>query len=282
VDGGEAAQIDFPDKPSQTSGAKRLRLVIKADSTLVHARHASPNIESRKGQRRPNILLLHYTGMMSAEKAIEWLARPESGVSCHYVIDREGCITQMVAEEMRAWHAGVSYWAGETDINSCSIGIEIDNPGHELGYPEFPEAQMRAVEALSRDIVARWDIRPERVLAHSDIAPTRKLDPGEKFDWARLARVGVGHWVEPAPVKAGDDGIDPGYCGPQIYGAQDLLRRYGYGVHPSGQQDPQTEAVIRAFQRHFRPARVDGRVDQSTIATLERLLAALDERASIA
>jgi N-acetylmuramoyl-L-alanine amidase len=255
--------------------------VMKADSACVDALCASPNVEPRKDGRRPDILLLHYTGMMSAEKAIEWLARPDSGVSCHYVIDREGRITQMVAEEMRAWHAGVSHWAGETDVNSCSIGIEIDNPGHELGYPEFPDAQMRAVEALSRDIVARWDIRPERVLAHSDIAPTRKLDPGEKFDWARLARAGVGHWVEPEPLKPGDEGIGPGDRGPLIDEMQDLLRRYGYGVHPSGQHDPPTEAVVRAFQRHFRPARVDGRIDQSTIVTLERLLAALDARTPV-
>ena len=256
--------------------------MIKADSALVHALHASLNMEPRKDGRRPDILLLHYTGMTSAEKAIEWLARPESGVSCHYVIDREGRITQMVAEEMRAWHAGVSHWAGETDINSCSIGIEVDNPGHELGYPEFPDTQMRAVEALSRDIVARWGIRPERVLAHSDIAPTRKLDPGEKFDWTRLARAGVGHWVEPVPVKPGDDGVGPCNEGPLIHEMQDLLRRYGYGVNPSGQHDPLTEAVVRAFQRHFRPARVDGRIDQSTIATLKRLLAALDARAPVA
>lgn len=256
--------------------------MIKADSALVDALHVSPNVEPRKSRAQPDLLLLHYTGMTSAEKAIEWLARPGSGVSCHYVIDGDGRITQMVGEDMRAWHAGVSHWAGETDINSCSIGIEIDNPGHELGYPEFPEAQMRAVEALALDIVTRRQIRPERVLAHSDIAPARKLDPGEKFDWARLARAGIGHWVEPAPLEPGDAGSGPGYGGPLIYEVQDLLHRYGYGINPSGQHDLPTEAVVRAFQRHFRPARVDGRIDQSTIATLERLLAALDARVPIA
>lgn len=257
-------------------------MALKADTALVHALHASPNIEPRKGSGRPDILLLHYTGMTSAAKAIEWLARPDSGVSCHYVIDRDGRITQMVAEDMRAWHAGVSYWAGEADINSCSIGIEIDNPGHELGYPEFPETQMCAVETLAQDIVARWEIAPERVLAHSDIAPARKLDPGEKFDWARLARVGVGHWVEPAALKPGDGGVGAGYGGPLIHEVQDLLRRYGYDINQSGHHDPPTEAVVRAFQRHFRPARVDGRIDQSTIATLEALLAGLGKRAPIA
>lgn len=249
--------------------------MIKADSACVDALCASPNFEPRKDGARPDILLLHYTGMSSAEKAIEWLGRPDSGVSCHYVVDRDGRITQMVAEEMRAWHAGLSHWAGESDINSRSIGIEVDNPGHELGYPDFPDAQMRAVETLSRDIIARWSIVPERVLAHSDVAPARKLDPGEKFDWARLARAGIGHWVEPEALQTGDAGVGPGYGGPLIYAVQDLLARYGYGIPPSSQYDPPTEAVVRAFQRHFRPARVDGRIDQSTIATLERLLAAL-------
>ncbi len=249
--------------------------MIKADTGLVDALHPSPNIEPRKNCTRPDILLLHYTGMMSADKAIDWLARPESGVSCHYVVGRDGRITQMVAEEMRAWHAGVSHWAGETDINSRSIGIEIDNPGHELGYPDFTEAQMCAVEKLSLDIIRRCAIKPERVLAHSDIAPVRKIDPGEKFDWARLARAGIGHWVEPAPIAAGDPGIGVGYGGRLVAEVQDMLCRYGYGINVSGQFDPPTEVVVRAFQRHFRPALVNGRIDQSTITTLERLLDAL-------
>lgn len=253
-------------------------MIAASDSALATVLHPSPNFEPRKGGRRPDMLLLHYTGMTSCEKAIEWLAQPGSGVSCHYVVARDGCITQLVAEEMRAWHAGVSRWAGETDINSCSIGIEIDNPGHELGYLDFSESQMCAVEALARDIVGRWAIRPERVLAHSDVAPIRKIDPGEKFDWARLARVGVGHWVEPVPLRAGDAGIGPGYGGQLIAEIQDMLRRYGYGIESSGHYDPHTVAVVRAFQCHFRPARVDGRLDQSTISTLERLLAGLGAR----
>jgi len=252
--------------------------LFEADSKLADALHPSPNIEPRKGNARPDILLLHYTGMTSAEKAIDWLARPESGVSCHYVVARDGRITQMVAEGMRAWHAGVSHWAGDTDINSRSIGIEIDNPGHELGYPDFPDGQMQAVEALSLDIVGRWNIRPERVLAHSDVAPARKIDPGEKFDWARLARAGVGLWVEPAPMAPADRGIGLGYGGQLVAEVQDMLCRYGYGVNASGDLDPPTEQVLRAFQRHFRPACVNGRIDQSTISTLERLIAARDAR----
>jgi N-acetylmuramoyl-L-alanine amidase len=251
-------------------------MIATSDSGLVATLHPSPNIEPRRDGRRPDLLLLHYTGMTSCERAIDWLARPGSGVSCHYVIARDGCITQMVAEEMRAWHAGVSHWAGETDINSCSIGIEIDNPGEELGYLDFPEAQMRAVEALSLDIVGRGGIKPERVLAHSDVAPLRKIDPGEKFEWARLARAGVGLWVEPLPIEAGDAGIDAGPEDALIAQAQADLRRYGYCVSTSGTYDAETAAVVRAFQRHFRPARVDGRLDRSTLATLERLLAARD------
>ena len=257
-------------------------MIVRADSSLVDAVHASPNIEPRIGCDRPDMLLLHYTGMHSAEKAIAWLAAPESRVSCHYVIGRDGRVTQMVAESMRAWHAGVSHWAGESDINSRSIGIEIDNPGHELGYQDFPEVQMQSVAALASDIVRRQRIDACRVLAHSDVAPIRKIDPGEKFDWAALAQSGVGLWVEPEPLKAGDAGIGPEYGGRLIIEVQDMLRRYGYGVEPSGTFDPQTQATLRAFQSHFRPARVDGRIDQSTITTLERLLAARDARSTIA
>ena len=252
-------------------------MIVQADTSVVDAVHASPNIEPRKGCDRPDILILHYTGMRSAQKAIEWLAAPESGVSCHYVIDRDGRVTQMVAESMRAWHAGVSHWAGESDINSRSIGIEIDNPGHELGYLDFPEPQMRAVEALAADIVRRQRIAADRVLAHSDVAPIRKIDPGEKFDWARLARRGIGLWVDPAPVNVADAGIGPGCGGQPVALVQDMLQRYGYGISVSGDFDPVTEVTVRAFQRHFRPSRVDGRIDQSTITTLERLLAARDK-----
>jgi N-acetylmuramoyl-L-alanine amidase len=209
------------------------------------------------------------------ERAIHWLTCTESRVSCHYGIDADGRITQMVAEERRAWHAGDSVWAGETDINSASIGIEIHNPGHELGYPDFPEAQMRAVERLCLDIVARNGIRPERVLAHSDVAPARKKDPGEKFPWDRLARAGIGLWVRSEPVDAADCGLGIGAAGPGVAQVQAALRRYGYGIEATGELDATTAYVVAAFQRHFRPQRVDGRIDRSTIATLDRLLAAL-------
>ena len=257
-------------------------MIIEPDTPIVDALHASPNIEPRKDCGRPDMLILHYTGMHSAEKAIDWLARPESKVSCHYVIGRDGRITQMVAEAMRAWHAGVSYWAGETDINSRSIGIEIDNPGHELGYLDFSEPQMCAVERLAADIVRRQGIAPDRVLAHSDIAPIRKIDPGEKFDWARLARGGVGLWVKPIAPVQDDAGIGLGCSGERVAMVQAMLHRYGYGIDATGSFDRLTEVTVCAFQRHFRPARVDGRIDESTVATLDRLLAARDKLRAIA
>lgn len=245
--------------------------LFKPDTVLVAAIEPSPNLEPRVGRARADMIILHYTGMVSCEAAICWLAAPEARVSAHYVIDAAGRITQMVPESMRAWHAGVSFWAGETDVNSRSIGIEIHNPGHDLGYPDFPEAQMAAVEALCVDIMARHGIRPERFLAHSDVAPARKRDPGEKFDWARLARAGIGHWVAPEPLGS-DAGLRLGDDGEEVRSLQEKLTAYGYGISVTGCYDSATEIVVTAFQRHFRPAKVDGRADGSTIITLERLL----------
>ena len=250
-------------------------MIAKQDTTLAATLQPAPNFEPRRGVLRPSILLLHYTGVETAAKAIDWLTRVESRVSCHYALDEAGCITQMVAEDMRAWHAGEAHWQGESDINSASIGIEIHNPGHEMGYPDFPEVQLKSVEALCRDIIARHGIRAQDVLAHSDVAPTRKKDPGEKFPWARLARAGIGHWVEPQTVIEAEAGMDIGVAGPLVADVQLLLRKYGYGIEATGIVDGKTEFVVTAFQRHFRPARVDGRIDQSTITTLERLIAAL-------
>ncbi len=244
----------------------------RACSPLVHALHPSPNIEPRRGKARPDMLVLHYTGMMSAPRAIAWLANPASKVSTHYVVDEAGHITQMVSERDRAWHAGLACWAGETDINSASIGIEIQNPGHDLGYPEFSAPQMAAVSALSRDIIARNAIPPTRVLAHSDVSPGRKIDPGEKFDWPGLHANGVGHWVAPAPLDDRDDGLGTGASGASIARATELLAGYGYGIAPSPTLDVAGAKVVRSFQLHFRPARPDGRLDRSTLETLEALV----------
>ena len=195
-------------------------------------------------------------------------------MSCHYVVSEDGAVTQMVAEAARAWHAGVSHWRGATDINSRSIGIEIHNLGHDGGYPDFPEAQMASVEALCLDIIARHCIAPHQVLAHSDVAPRRKIDPGEKFDWARLARAGIGRWTEPVPVTGGAV-LERGARGEGVLRLQESLRAYGYGVPCSGDYCEDTEFVVAAFHRHFRPALVDGRADRSTLATLQALAAKL-------
>lgn len=247
----------------------------RACSPLVHALHPSPNFEPRRGKTRADMLILHYTGMMRADRAIEWLAAPQSKVSSHYVIDEAGCITQMVPESERAWHAGVGSWFEETDINSASIGIEIQNPGRDFGYPDFPDAQMVAVVALCQDIVARNEIPPTRVLAHSDVSPGRKIDPGEKFDWARLHAAGVGHWVPPVPVDPVEVGYGVGDCDPLIRTTTALLAQYGYGISPADTLDDPSSKVVRSFQLHFRPARPDGRVDGSTLKTLEALMAAV-------
>lgn len=248
-------------------------MIAAPDSSLATLWCPSPNREPRRGVSAPDMLILHYTGMESAEAALDWLTREEAKVSCHYLVDEEGRIAQIVAESERAWHAGQSSWHGETDINSRSIGIEIHNPGHDFDYPDFPEAEMQAVEALCLDILRRHAIPPENVLAHSDVAPGRKRDPGEKFDWARLARKGIGLWVEPEPVGH-DRGLGPGDEGEAVAELQRDLRAFGYGVEVTSTYGTGLEKAVEAFQRHFRPARVDGRADNSTVVTLKRLLAA--------
>jgi len=220
------------------------------------------------------MLLLHYTGMADAASAIRRLRDPSAEVSSHYVVLESGRIVQLVPEAARAWHAGVSGWAGATDLNSLSIGIEIVNPGHDGGCPDFPVAQVDAVTALCADIAVRWSIPPQRVLGHSDVAPGRKVDPGERFPWDRLHAAGVGHWVPPADDSAGPT-YRPGDEGPPVQAVQALLRLYGYGLDVTGVYDARTATVVAAFQRHFRPARVDGIADPGTLATLRDLLRAL-------
>ncbi len=249
-------------------------MIRRPDSPLVAVVHPSPNIEPRRGVERPDMLIVHYTGMQSCAGAVDWLSRPEARVSCHYVVDVDGRITQMVAEAARAWHAGVASWAGASDINSRSIGIEIHNPGHDGGYPDFPAAQVAAVIALCRDILGRNPVPPTHVLAHSDVAPERKNDPGEKFPWAQLFSAGIGHWVTPVAVDPVDAGLAEGVASPRVAAAQRALAEYGYGLAETGTMDLRTVQVVAAFQRHFRPARVDGCLDRSTAATLAALLAA--------
>lgn len=234
----------------------------------------SPNFGERAGGRAPDMILLHYTGMESPEGALAWLCAPESQVSCHYFVHEDGRIEQLVAETRRAWHAGKSVWKGESDINSASIGIEIANAGHPGGLPDFPDAQVSAVIELCRDCGERWGIAPERVLAHSDVAPVRKVDPGEKFPWGRLHAAGVGHWVEPTAVTGGRF-FQQGDAGQPVEALQTMLALYGYGTEINGVYGEGTAGDVAAFQRHFRPQRVDGIADFSTIDTLHRLLATL-------
>jgi N-acetylmuramoyl-L-alanine amidase len=246
------------------------------DSRFARHVRPSPNQDERARGTRIDILLLHYTGMATTAAAVARLRDPSAKVSSHYVVDDEGKILQLVPEARRAWHAGLSSWEGVSDINSRAIGIEVGNPGHDFGYPDFPEPQIEAVIALSGDIVARHRIRADRVLAHSDVAPQRKLDPGEKFPWERLHRAGIGAWVEPASItESAAHGV--GDRGAEVADLQAALANYGYGIKASGVYNDLTEAVVAAFQRHFRPARIDGVADCSTVQTLHSLLAARGE-----
>ncbi|AWN41533.1 N-acetylmuramoyl-L-alanine amidase [Methylobacterium durans] len=243
------------------------------ESPVATAVVPSPNHGARQGPP-PDLLILHYTGMETAHEALQRLANPVAEVSAHYFVFEGGRAVQMVPEGRRAWHAGAGAWKGERDINSRSIGIEIAHPGHVGGLPPYPDAQIETVIALGRDIAARWRIPPERVLAHSDVAPERKEDPGEVFPWDRLARAGLGHHVPAAPIRDGRF-FARGDAGQPIEALQAMLGLYGYDLPVTGRFDTRTHAVVTAFQRHFRQARVDGVADASTITTLRDLIAAL-------
>jgi N-acetylmuramoyl-L-alanine amidase len=246
-------------------------MTFRPDSPTATDVIPSPNHDAR--DERVDILLLHYTGMVGEDEAIARLADPEAKVSSHYFVREDGRIAQMVPEARRAWHAGVSAWKRQTNINARSIGIEVANPGHEFGYRDFPDRQIEAVIALCRDIVNRRGIRRERVLAHSDVAPERKNDPGERFPWDRLAAVGVGLWVEPAPIADGRT-LSASDKGPEVEHLQKQLARVGYPIAVTGIYDDGTRSVVTAFQRHFRQERVDGLADPSTLETLGRVLKA--------
>jgi N-acetylmuramoyl-L-alanine amidase len=228
----------------------------------------SPNFDARKAP--PDTLVLHYTGMPTGEAALARLRDPEAKVSSHYLVEEDGRVFRLVPEERRAWHAGLSFWKGETDINSRSVGIEIVNPGHEFGYRAFPDAQIAAVIALVADVRSRWTIGDDRIVGHSDVAPDRKDDPGELFPWKRLAEAGHGLWAEPpaapgAPLGEGEEGAG-------VFALQAGLTRLGYDCAPSGKFDAHTTAVVRAFQRHWVQTRFDGIADGETRARLIALL----------
>ena len=233
----------------------------------------SPNHDARPPHASIDILLLHYTGMKTCQAALERLCDPAAKVSAHYLIDEDGTCYRLVEEDRRAWHAGLSYWAGIRDVNGHSIGIELVNPGHEFGYRDFPKTQMTTLESLAKGILERHPIPANRVLGHSDVAPTRKQDPGERFDWARLARAGIGLWSsESDTISPHATMLGPGTSGPAVVNLQLALAGFGYGVEGTGLYDPVTEAVIRAFQRHFRQRLVDGVADGETQSLLHHLL----------
>ena len=233
---------------------------------------SSPNFDARPAGQRVDMIVVHYTGMQDGAAALARLCDPAAKVSAHYLIDEDGSQHVLVPETQRAWHAGIASWQGATDINARSIGIELVNPGHEWGYRPFQAAQMTRLLALIQGVVARHHLPPDRILGHSDVAPLRKADPGELFDWSLLARHGLGLWPSPdfrpsehAPV------LDPGSTGPAVIDLQLGLHTIGYGVEGSGLYDAATEAVVRAFQRHFRPGLVDGIADAETGSVIHHL-----------
>jgi N-acetylmuramoyl-L-alanine amidase len=214
---------------------------------------ASPNHAPRHNPARIDMLVLHYTGMRSAAAALERLCDPHARVSAHYVVEEDGAVWRLVCESRRAFHAGVSCWAGERDLNHVSIGVEIVNPGHEWGYRLYPKPQMLAVEELCRDILSRHPIPAHRVVGHSDIAPDRKIDPGELFDWPGLAHAGIGIW--PVPRSVGSHSLF------ERNQALAALAAIGYCLAAE-------TAAVAAFQRRFRPERIDGVIDCATAARL--------------
>ncbi|MEM1105742.1 MAG: N-acetylmuramoyl-L-alanine amidase [Pseudomonadota bacterium] len=228
------------------------------------------------------MLVLHYTGMESGPAAEARLCDPASEVSAHYLVREDGVIVQMVAEAQRAWHAGVARWQGEGDLNSRSIGIEIVNGGHD--FPDangrltpFPEVQISAVISLSRAVLARWPIDQTRIVGHSDIAPSRKRDPGEHFPWRRLSQEGVGLWPPEAPTRDGPPeggaALRAGDTGVEVERMQAMLLAIGYDLSVTAAFDEAAQAAVRAFQRRWRPERVTGEADAACLDMIARVRA---------
>lgn len=224
--------------------------------TLRFVECQSPNHDARPEGIAVDMLLLHYTGMRTADEALARLTDPAAKVSAHYTIGRDGRVFRHVPEDRRAWHAGVAWWAGSPDVNARSIGIELVNPGHEFGYIPFTDEQIEVLIALAKVIMARHPVMPRYVVGHSDVAPARKQDPGELFPWRMLSQFGIGMWPVSVQTQLG-------------WPIEQALVRFGYGVQPD--VDVPLEKVIAAFQRHFRPACINGIADAETCALLAGL-----------
>ena len=250
----------------------------------------SPNFDERG--RAIDLVVLHYTGMKDGDTAIDRLrdSEPRAGVyafpgevvedpsavlarvSAHYVVEEDGRVLRLVPEERRAWHAGAGKWAGESDLNARAIGIEIVNGGHDFGLPDFAPRQIEILIELVRDIAQRHNLRPHQIVGHSDVAPARKADPGEKFPWVKLAGAGLALWPQ-APVISSVGGLSRGDAGARVRLMQAELAEIGYGLDETGEYDEPTELVVRAFQRRFRTAKIDGEADGETIALISDILA---------
>jgi N-acetylmuramoyl-L-alanine amidase len=233
----------------------------------------SPNFDARPAGQRIDMLVLHYTDTQTLDETLGYLLDPARAVSAHYVVDEDGTVLQLVPEAMRAWHAGVSCWRSNRDINARSIGIEIQNPGHRCGYRAFPEAQIDATIELCRGILARHPVEQRNVVGHSDVAPQRKADPGELFPWERLAQAGIGYYPgHVARRRRTIRDFGPGARDEAVEIAQSDLAEFGYECVINGELDASTRAVLTAFQRRFRAWRCDGRLDGETQARLRALV----------
>lgn len=240
--------------------------------TLQLVDHPSPNFDERNCRRPVDMVVLHYTGMPTAAAALQRLTDPESKVSSHYVIDEDGTIYRLVPEDKRAWHAGLAFWRGVRDVNARSIGIELVNPGHEFGYRQFPAVQIDALIVLLRDIASRYEVMPGNYIGHSDVAPTRKEDPGELFPWRRLHAAGFGRWwTDDFKVSPNAPVLRAGERGGAVLELQVALDKIGYAIEGSGIYDPHTEAAVRAFQRHWRQSQVDGISDAETTSLIHHI-----------
>jgi N-acetylmuramoyl-L-alanine amidase len=255
---------------------------------MIITDHPSPNFDERGG-RAIDLVVLHYTGMANAEIALARLCDPSpragvyafpwdrvddpnaivGRVSAHYVVMEDGQVLRLVDEDKRAWHAGLGAWAGGAELNARAIGIEIVNGGHDFGVPDYPPAQVAAVIELLRDICTRRKLRPHQIVGHSDVAPQRKADPGEKFPWGQLVEAGVALGASADLAPRGGASLERGDRGPEITALQKRLRDIGYALDADGIFGPITEAVTRAFQRRFRVEKIDGVADDQTRALIE-------------